>query len=127
MAGILTKSSSNKDILATQISSARIVYLLGDLSEMRAAARQEGLIMPLSEALLTLDPQLQDWACMALGRLLKGDRPTVQAFTEANGVQSLVLLLSSGNAMIQEHAALALNEVGLNNKEGAFLFVEEKG
>jgi len=110
MAGILAKTSSNKDVLAAQIASARVVYLLGDLSEMRQAARNEGLIAPLCDALLTLDPQLQDWACMALGRVLKGDKTTVQAFADASGVQSLVLLLSSGNAMIQEHAAIALNE-----------------
>ena len=109
MQQILQKSPT-KENLPAQISAARTLYLLGDVPVLKTAVRETDLVGPLCEALLSSDGQLQDWSCMCLGKLLKNDKNFVEDVLNHNGIHNLVLLLSANNAIIQEHAALALQE-----------------
>lgn len=110
MALILQRPSSSPLNLSAQISVARVLYLLGDVHTVKTAAREAELIPPLCDALLSSDSQFQDWSCMSLGRLLKNDRASAEEVLEHNGIHNLCMLLSAENSMIQEHAAVSLQE-----------------
>ncbi|GBG34029.1 E3 ubiquitin-protein ligase NEDD4 [Hondaea fermentalgiana] len=87
---------------------ARAMYLLGDMSEIQAATRKEGILRTLCEDLLASEEDLQVWTTRAVAQLVAGNADNIEAMLEANGMQALVLLLSSTNGEIKEAAAAAI-------------------
>ncbi|KAH9260037.1 hypothetical protein BASA81_001809 [Batrachochytrium salamandrivorans] len=108
MEQILTQRGSEHS--AVKVSVVRVLYLLGDVVSLKTAVREVGLVAPLCDSMLSEDSQLQDWSCMTVGRLLKNDKQMLEAVISNQGVHNLILLLGSTNAMIQEHAALAIQD-----------------
>jgi len=87
---------------------AKAFYLLGDMSEIQLSVRKMNVIGPLCEDLLASEEQLQSWTVRAISRLIDNNADNVEAMLEANGMQALVLLLTSNDDLVKEHATAAI-------------------
>ena len=104
-----------------QMHLTKVLYLLGDCSQIQNAVYEMKFLPPLCDFLLTHHEQFQKVVIETVNQLIKNNSLIVEAVFNTNGIQSLMFLLSSENSEIKNLAASTICfalELEISEKNG---------